>query len=83
MIDFYFEFSADNETVTMMMEIDKTTYFSFGPGTTMSDADLWVFQIEDNVIIATDNYAEKHGKPPLDVENGGTDDIEVLGYYYD
>ncbi|CAD8204518.1 unnamed protein product [Paramecium pentaurelia] len=81
-IDFYFEFSQDQKEVTMMIEIDKISYFSFGLGKSMSDADVWVFEIDKNVIIGTDSHCSKHQVPPTDVSSGGTNDIEILGYYY-
>lgn len=67
----------------MMIEIDKVSYFSLGLGKSMEDADLWVFEIKDAVIVATDSHCVKHGKPPTDESSGGTNDIEILGYYYD
>ncbi|CAK92366.1 unnamed protein product (macronuclear) [Paramecium tetraurelia] len=81
-IDFYFEFSEDQKEVTMMIEIDKISYFSLGLGKSMGDADLWVFEISNNVIIGSDSHCSKHQRPPTDVSTGGTDDIEILGYYY-
>ncbi|CAD8105493.1 unnamed protein product [Paramecium primaurelia] len=81
-IDFYFEFSQDQKEVTMMIEIDKISYFSFGLGKSMSDADVWVFEIDKNVIIGTDSHCSKHQVPPTDVSSGGTNDIIILGYYY-
>lgn len=65
-----------------MIEIDKLSYFSFGIGESMGDADLWVFEIIDEVIKATDSHSVKHSKPPADTSLGGTNDIELLGYYY-
>ena len=44
----------------MMIEIDKISYFSFGLGKSMSDADVWVFEIDKNVIIGTDSHCSKH-----------------------
>ncbi|CAD8112444.1 unnamed protein product [Paramecium primaurelia] len=81
-IDFYFEFNQDQKEVTMMIEIDKISYFSLGLGQSMSDADLWVFEIDQNAIIGTDSHSTKHQVPPTDVSQGGTNDIEILGYYY-
>jgi hypothetical protein len=66
----------------MMIEIDKISYFSLGIGSSMSDADLWVFEIYEESIKVTDSYCVKHGKPPSDESNGGTEDLTVLGFYY-
>ncbi|CAD8098235.1 unnamed protein product [Paramecium primaurelia] len=80
--DFYFEFSEDKKEVIMFIEIDKISYFSLGLGKSMSDADLWVFEVYDNVITVNDSYCVKHGRPPTDISSGGTDDLQLLGYYY-
>ncbi|CAD8194973.1 unnamed protein product [Paramecium pentaurelia] len=80
--DFYFEFTQDKKEVIMFIEIDKISYFSLGLGKSMSDADLWVFEIYDNVITVNDSYCVKHGKPPTDISSGGTDDLQLIGYYY-
>ncbi|CAD8124193.1 unnamed protein product [Paramecium sonneborni] len=80
--DFYFEFSDDKKEVTMFIEIDKMSYFSLGLGKSMSDADLWVFEVYENVITVNDSSCVKHGKPPTDISQGGTQDIQLLGYYY-
>lgn len=66
----------------MLIEIDKISYFSLGLGKNMSDADLWVFEVYDNVITANDSYCVKHGRPPTDISSGGTNDLQLLGYYY-
>ncbi|CAD8208926.1 unnamed protein product [Paramecium octaurelia] len=80
--DFYFEFSEDKKEVIMFIEIDKISYFSLGLGKSMSDADLWVFEVYENAITVNDSYCVKHGRPPTDVSEGGTEDIQLLGYYY-
>ena len=33
----------------------------------MSDADLWIFEVYENVITVNDTSCVKHGRPPTDV----------------
>ena len=51
----------------MFIEIDKISYFSLGLGKSMSDADVWVVDVQENVITVNDSYCVKHGKPPTDI----------------
>lgn len=48
----------------------------------MKDADLWVFEIDSNMIIGNDCYSSDRKKPPTDASLGGRNDIEILGFYY-
>lgn len=46
----------------------------------MDHADIWIFEIFEESIIASDRYSRKKGYPPKDETDGGTEDLEVVGY---
>lgn len=68
----------------MTLAYDWPGYFSFGLGSSMAKADMWLFEVVDHQsIVAKDMYSSSYAAPPLDTEQGGTDDLELLGYHYD
>lgn len=67
----------------MMLIIDKISYFGFGLGNKMKNADIWVFEIGDGTLTATDCYSSKDTTPPSDQSLGGRNDLILLGCKYD
>ena len=55
-------------------------YFAIGFGSSMSGSDIWVFEIVDSAISASDRVGIGYTTPPLDTAQGGEDNLEVLGY---
>ena len=70
---FYWDFSDDNSTVTMAIRINKISFFGFGIGTSMTNSDMWIFEIqEDNkLIIVKDSWSDTRGYPRPDLQRGG------------
>ena len=82
---FYWDFSEDNSTVTMAIRINKISFFGFGIGTSMTNSDMWIFEIqEDNkLIIVKDSWSDTRGYPRPDLQRGGSDDVTIIGCHYD
>jgi len=55
-------------------------YFAIGFGSSMSGSDIWVFEIVNSAISASDRVGIGYTTPPLDTAQGGEDNLQVLGY---
>ncbi len=49
----------------------KKGYFSLGLGSSMSDSDMFVIEIVDNLLTLNDYYSSSHDIPSLDTSLGG------------
>jgi len=47
----------------------------------MVGSDMWIFEISGSVVTATDYKAFSQVYPTKDTSQGGTNDIELLGWY--
>lgn len=79
-IDVYYEFAPEGN-ITMALRLNAANeFFGFGWGTSMSGSDIWVFNIVNNEVQASDRTGVGHQEPLLDTALGGTDNLQVLGY---
>jgi len=80
LFDVYYEFSPQ-ESITMAIKFKvPNQYFSVGLGTSMFGSDIWVFDIINSEIQATDCVGIGHTVPPLDTDQGGQNNLQVLGF---
>mgnify|MGYP000846909988 FL=1 len=70
-----------NDTFIGLIEFNISNgFFGLGFGTNMTNADIIAFETNNNEITVTDRWSKEHGKPSLDTELGGTNDVTRLGY---
>jgi len=78
--DVHYEFlPVGNITIAIKFNTPNQ-FFGLGLGTQMAGADIWVFQIENGQVTASDRHGVGHIEPAIDVSSGGKEDLQVLGY---
>lgn len=75
----------DTANVYFLIETNTTGWFGFGIGSGMTTAtDIWVFEVNpsDETVSVLDCFGKDYNGPALDVQNGGTNDVHIVGYEY-
>ena len=79
LFDVYYEFSP-KDSITFAIKFNQPNqYFSIGLGTSMFGSDIWVFDIVGSEVQASDCVGTGHTTPPLDTDQGGQNNLKVLG----
>ncbi|KRX06844.1 hypothetical protein PPERSA_11489 [Pseudocohnilembus persalinus] len=68
-------FSVDDK-VDFYIEIEQSSWMSFGIGENMNDADVFIIEINGNIIELSDGSLSGHHAPNIDSQN----DLDLLGY---
>ena len=77
----YWDFNADNTSVTMMIKTSNTGYVALGIGKCMTNCDIHVVEYDQNSNVRLrDMYSSSDSSPPNDLDLGGTYDLNLLGY---
>mgnify|MGYP002623395179 CR=1 FL=1 len=83
----HYDIDTNNNTITAAFEFRlPNRFFGMGFGTSMTNADIWTFEINGSEVVASDRWSYEHGPPSLDTdlvsENNlpGENNLELLGY---
>jgi len=78
----FYEVDSTASNITIAVRLDKPNqYFALGFGSSMTNSDMWIFEIVNGAVVASDSWSTKHAPPAKDTTlDGGRDDIYVLGY---
>ena len=75
----YYEMSSTTFTAAIKCTVPSVG-FSIGWGFSMTNADIWTFDIVSNTVRASDRWSTGQSTPGLDTGQSGTNDLTLLGY---
>ena len=74
----YWTYNHD-KTIDFLLKIKNKGYFAIGLGSSMTNSDMMIIQINDkNKMYIGDYYSVGEEKPKTDKERGGKDDLDLL-----
>ncbi|KAL4443103.1 hypothetical protein ABPG74_002170 [Tetrahymena malaccensis] len=71
---------SEEGSVTFMIVVQNTGWFGLGFGQSMDNVDMIISENDSGVVTLSDNYSQKTSTPSSDVNLGGQNNLNLLGY---